>query len=82
VRSAFLPEVPTIAELGHPGYEIDVWFGLYAPVRTPADIVAKLNGAMRAYLAGPEAKEAFGRLGHETAPSSPELLTPEAVTSS
>lgn len=79
VRSAFLPEVPTIAELGHPGYEIDVWFGLYAPVRTPADIVAKLNGAMRAYLAGPEAKEAFGRLGHETAPSSPEEVRAKII---
>jgi tripartite-type tricarboxylate transporter receptor subunit TctC len=71
-RSGFMPEVPTIAELGHPGYEIDVWFALYAPARTPADIVARLNAETRKYLTSAEAKEAYGKVGHEPAPSSPE----------
>jgi tripartite-type tricarboxylate transporter receptor subunit TctC len=73
-RSAFLPEVPTVAELGNPGYEIDVWFGLFAPAKTPADILAKLNAEAGRYLNSPEAKEAYGKVGHE-----PVFSTGEAV---
>jgi tripartite-type tricarboxylate transporter receptor subunit TctC len=73
-RSSFLPEVPTVAELGNPGYEIEVWFGLFAPVRTPGDIVAKLNAEARKYLSSPAARETFGKVGHE-----PLYSTPEAV---
>ncbi|HEY6967038.1 MAG TPA: tripartite tricarboxylate transporter substrate binding protein [Burkholderiales bacterium] len=68
-RSSFLPEVPTVAELGSPGYEIDVWFGLFAPAKTPAEILAKLHAEATRYLGSPEAKEAFGKVGHEPAPS-------------
>jgi tripartite-type tricarboxylate transporter receptor subunit TctC len=73
-RSRFLPGVPTMVELGFPGYEVTVWFGVFAPAGTPADIVARLNGEMRKYLATQEAKDAFEKLGHEAAPSSPEEL--------
>lgn len=73
-RSSFLPEVPTVAELGNPGYEIDVWFGLFAPAKTPADIVARLNAETRKYLSSAEAKEAYGKVGHE-----PLYSTQEAV---
>jgi tripartite-type tricarboxylate transporter receptor subunit TctC len=73
-RSAFMPEVPTVAELGNPGYEIDVWFGLFAPAKTPPDIVAKLNVEARKYLESPEAKEAYGKVGHEPVYSSPETV--------
>jgi len=73
-RSSFLPEVPTVAELGNPGYEIDVWFGLFAPAKTPPEIVARLNEDARKYLTSPEAREAFGKVGHE-----PLYATPEAV---
>ncbi len=73
-RSAFLPDVPSVAELGHPGYEIDVWFGLFAPARTPAEIVARLNAESVRYLGSPEAKEAFGKVGHEPLPSSAEAV--------
>ena len=73
-RSGHMPEVPTIAELGSPGYEIDVWFALYAPAKTPADIVARLNAEARRYLGSPEAKEAYGKVGHEPAPSSDEAV--------
>jgi tripartite-type tricarboxylate transporter receptor subunit TctC len=73
-RSGFLPEVPTVAELGNPGYEIDVWFGLFAPAKTPPDIIARLNEDARKYLTLPETKEAFARVGHE-----PLYSTPEAV---
>jgi len=79
-RSKFLPALPTMAELGFPGYEVTVWFGVFAPAGTPADIVNRLNGEMRKYLAGQEAKEAFEKLGHEAAPSSPEELRAQVVS--
>lgn len=73
-RSGFLPEVPTVAELGNPGYEIDVWFGLFAPAKTPSDIVAKLNAEAVKYLSSPAAKEAYAKVGHETIHSNPEAV--------
>ncbi len=73
-RSKFLPSLPTMVELGFPGYEVTVWFGVFAPAGTPPDILAKLNGEMRKYLATAEAREAYEKLGHEAAPSSPEEL--------
>jgi len=78
-RSSFLPEVPAIAELGVAGYELDVWFGLFTPAKTPADIVAKLNAEARRYLTSPEAKEAYGKVGHEPLPSSGEAVRARIV---
>src|SRR5271170_1743831 len=73
-RSSFLPDVPTVAELGNPGYEIDVWFGLFAPARTPPEIVARLNAEARRYLGSAEAKDAYGKVGHEAISSTPEAV--------
>ena len=73
-RSRFLPNVPTMQELGHPGYEVTVWFALFAPKGTPADIVTRLSAESRRYLATPEAREAYGKLGHEAEGSTPEQL--------
>ena len=73
-RSRFLPNVPSMQELGHPGYEVTVWFALFAPRGTPADIVTRLNAEARKYLATPEAREAYGKLGHEAEGSTPEQL--------
>lgn len=69
-----MPQLPTIAELGNPGYEIEVWFGLFAPAKTPPEIVSRLGTELRKYLATPEAKEAFARLGHDPAPTSSEAV--------
>ncbi len=71
-RSPFMPEVPTVAELAIPGYEIDVWFALYAPAKTPPAIVGRLNAEVRKYLGSAEAKEAYARIGHEPGASAPE----------
>ena len=73
-RSKFLPNLPTMVELGFPGYEVTVWFGVFAPAGTPPEIVARLNGEMRKYLATAEAREGYEKLGHEAAPSTPEEL--------
>ena len=78
-RSSFLPEVPSVAELGNPGYEIDVWFGLFAPAKTPADIVARLNAELRKYLGSAAANEAFGKVGHEPLSSTPEAVRARIV---
>jgi tripartite-type tricarboxylate transporter receptor subunit TctC len=74
-RWASAPEVPTVAELAIPGYAVDVWFALYAPKGTPPEIVARLGDEVRKYLATPEAKAAFGKLGHEAYGSPGEEVT-------
>jgi len=78
-RSSFLPEVPTVAELGNPGYEIDVWFGLFAPAKTPPEIIARLNAEARKYLGSAEAKDAYGKVGHEALYSTPEAVRARVV---
>ena len=81
-RSKFLPNLPTMVEQGFPGYEVTVWFGVFAPAGTPPDIIAKLNGEMRRYLATPEAREGYEKLGHEAAPSTPEELRAQMAADS
>ena len=54
-----LPEVPTVAESGLPGFEAVSWFGLYGPAGMPADIVAKINTEVRGLFADPEVRKTF-----------------------
>ena len=67
-RTPLMPEVPTVAESGLPGFEVAAWFGLYAPAATPADIVGKLNADVNRVLQLPEVKEKFAALGADSAP--------------
>ena len=60
-----LPEVPTLAESGVPGYEMTLWTGLMAPAGTPQDIVTQLHRETVEVLAMPQVKEAIGRQGGE-----------------
>ena len=55
-RSAALPEVPTIKEQGYPGLEFTSWFGIVAPAKTPADVVAKLSADIQKAVKAPEGK--------------------------
>jgi tripartite-type tricarboxylate transporter receptor subunit TctC len=71
-RSPELPDVPTIAEAGVPGYEATSWFGLFAPAGTPAPVVAKLNGALVKVLADPEVKKKLAEQGAEPYSEKPE----------
>jgi tripartite-type tricarboxylate transporter receptor subunit TctC len=73
-RSPALPNVPTIAEAGVPGYEYTTWYGIFAPARTPAPIVARLNAAIVQILKSPEINERFVAQGGDPEPSSPEEL--------
>jgi tripartite-type tricarboxylate transporter receptor subunit TctC len=71
-RWATLPEVPTLAEQGFAGYDMEIWFGLYAPAKTPAAVVTRINDEMRRWLASADAREAFAAIGHDPAPSTPD----------
>lgn len=68
-RSPTLPNVPTIAEQGVPGYELTFWFGLFAPGTTPAPIVKKLFDASQKALADPEVKRKLALQGNDVAVS-------------
>ncbi|MBI2772810.1 MAG: tripartite tricarboxylate transporter substrate binding protein [Burkholderiales bacterium] len=65
-RSRFLPDLPTVAEAGVPGYKFDSWIGLLAPASTPKAEVERLNAAMQKVLADPAVQQRFANLGVET----------------
>ena len=72
-RSKFLPELPTVAEAGVPGYKFDSWIGVLAPSTMPKAEVDKLNAAINKALADPAVQERLTRLGVETGP----LMSPD-----
>jgi tripartite-type tricarboxylate transporter receptor subunit TctC len=71
-RSATLPELPTVAEAGLPGYEATAWFGVLAPAKTPAPIITRLNGIIIKSLQAKEMHERLAAEGTEPAGTSPE----------
>ena len=73
-RCPALPDVPTIAEQGYPGYEATNWYAYVAPAKTPRNIVARLNTEIVRTLRDPETHEAILKLGEEPTPSTPEEL--------
>ena len=70
-RAPLLPNVPTVAEAGVPGYEVTVWFGMQAPAGTPADVVKKVNAGMVQMLREQDVIDKFGKQGVEIVASSP-----------
>ena len=71
-RAGLLPEVPTLAEAGLPGFEIESWFGLLAPAGTPAAIVSRLNAETVKVLGRADVQQTLGSQGLELAPGTPE----------
>jgi tripartite-type tricarboxylate transporter receptor subunit TctC len=71
-RIAMLPDVPTFAEAGVPGYDASVWWGLVAPAKTPKDIVAKLSSEALKALEDEGVKEKLSNLGAVVDPAGPE----------
>jgi tripartite-type tricarboxylate transporter receptor subunit TctC len=63
VRSPVYPDLPTVAEAGLPGYEVDLWAGLWGRAGMPADVLAKLNAAVNKALQDDELKAAFAKYG-------------------
>jgi tripartite-type tricarboxylate transporter receptor subunit TctC len=72
VRSPALPNVPTIAEAGIPGYDAVIWIGVMAPAGTPKDIVEKLNTEINRILSRPELQESWRRQGANTMAMKPD----------
>ena len=70
--SALLPDLPTVAATGLPGYDANTLFGLFAPAKTPADIINRLNQEIVRYLSRAEAREKLLSVGVEPSPSSVE----------
>jgi tripartite-type tricarboxylate transporter receptor subunit TctC len=73
-RSTLAPEVPTLAELGYPGIQAELWYGMLAPAGTPREIVIKVHDDLAKALALPEVKGTLAAQGMEIAPSSPEEM--------
>jgi tripartite-type tricarboxylate transporter receptor subunit TctC len=71
-RSPALPDVPTIADSGLPGYEYVAWFGVFAPGTAPPELVARLNALLRQALQAPETRDKLRTQGVETEALSPE----------
>jgi tripartite-type tricarboxylate transporter receptor subunit TctC len=73
-RSPQLPEVPTIAESGVPGYASITWFGLLAPAQTPRPVVRRLNEVLAAVVQSPELRAQLEAQGHDPAGGTPEAF--------
>jgi tripartite-type tricarboxylate transporter receptor subunit TctC len=71
-RDPALPDLPTLAEAGVPGYESGVWFGLMVPAGTPRDIISRLNSATLQAARAPEFVKRMTDLGYNIIPGSPE----------
>ena len=71
-RSPTLPDVPTVAEQGYPGFDVRAWFGVVAPAGTSRDIVGRYNREIVAALARPEVRERLANIGMDAITSTPE----------
>ena len=73
-RSALLPNVPTLNELGATNFDVDPWAGLFAPAGTPPDIINRLNAEVRKILDDPKVKEQVAKVGFEAFTGTPAEL--------
>ena len=74
-RSTVVPELPTVAEAGVPGYQTGIWVGLLLPAAAPRPIVNQLNTELGKVLSAPETRERFTRMGADVLYSSPAEFT-------
>jgi tripartite-type tricarboxylate transporter receptor subunit TctC len=73
-RFALVPDLPTMAEAGVPGYEVSVWFGTVAPAGTPREVVQRINTEINRILTLPEVRERFAGAGIEIVGGSPDTF--------
>ena len=71
-RLSVLPDVPTVAESGVPGFEFHSWYGLWGPANLPRPVVARLNAEIARWISSPEVRAQFDQLGYETQAGTPE----------
>src|SRR5260370_25113797 len=70
-RSPVYPDVPTVAESALPGFDVDLWIGIYAPAGLPPAVLAKVNGEINKVLQHPELQSAFSKIGRGPAGANP-----------
>jgi tripartite-type tricarboxylate transporter receptor subunit TctC len=69
-RSPALPDLPTVIEAGYPGFDVDLWLGVFVPAGVPAAVLARLNAEVRSALQDPAVRAAFAKVGVEARGSS------------
>jgi tripartite-type tricarboxylate transporter receptor subunit TctC len=74
-RSPALPDVPTVAEAGVPGYEYVLWYGFFAPAKTPAAIVTRLNEHVVSILSQPDTVQRLAAQGADARANTPQEFT-------
>jgi tripartite-type tricarboxylate transporter receptor subunit TctC len=74
-RSSALPDVPTVAESGYPGFEVSLWLGFFAPRGTPAPVVSRLYDELVKIVKSPEMKDPFERNGADPVTTTSAELT-------
>ena len=74
-RASAMPDVPTIAESGVPGFDVSSWNGILVPAGTPADVIAKLNAAFNRVMADPEVRKQLVETGYEVVGGEPQRFT-------
>ncbi len=73
-RSTMAPQIPTLAEQGVTGFEVDLWYGMYAPAKTPADMAKHLNTELNQILADPAVRETIQKQGMVVRTGAPDVL--------
>ena len=81
-RSPLLPDVPTVAELGYPGFEVTSWFGLSAPAATPEAVVERLNAEVAKAAASPRVQEKLATQGLVAWPSTAQAFAEQVRSDS
>jgi tripartite-type tricarboxylate transporter receptor subunit TctC len=71
-RAEIVPEIPTLAEQGLAGYNLSLWFGMWARAGTPAAVVQRLNSQVNSIVQGKDVREQFGRIGIAPQPMKPD----------
>ena len=73
-RVKAVPDLPTVAESGYPGFEADQWYGVVAPAGTPPEVITKLNQQINKSLASPEIASRLASEGAEATPQPPKVF--------
>lgn len=79
-RSSFMPELPTVAESGVPGYDVSLWWGVFAPAKTAKPVMDRLNSEIHKAMSSEPMKKLFAEFGAEAAPMTPEAFTAKFKT--
>jgi len=79
-RTAFMPELPTVAESGVPEYDVSLWWGVFAPAKTPKPVVDRLNAEIHKAMASEMMKKHFADFGAEAAPMTPDAFSAKVKT--